>query len=103
MLDASYIGDELIGTGLALAGVRVHPAPGSTEALWELVVAERTRRQLVMIAADSAHAIRERLSLLLETEPMPPVVILPDAGMGGGPADVIDEAMKVLGLEALPE
>jgi len=102
MLDASYIGDELTGTGFALAGVHAHTAPDSEERVWRLLLAERERRALVMLSADCARGIAERLTALLESSPVPPVVILPGPETGGGPDAVIREALEALGIEELP-
>lgn len=103
MLDASYIGEDLTGTGLALVGIRAHPVPESTEQLWQLVLNERDRRQLVMLSADCARQIGEPLHALLETHPLPPVLVLPDPETGQGPDEVINEAFAALGIEDMSE
>ena len=102
MLDAGYIGDELTGAGFALAGVHTHTAPESVERLWRLLLAERERRQLVILSADCGQSIRQPLSDLLDQRPLPPVLVLPDPASGGGPDDVVGEALEALGVEATP-
>lgn len=101
MLDACFIGDELTGAGFALAGVRSHPAPGSTEGLWRLVLAERERRQLVVLSAECGRPIREKLSQLLESHPLPPIVVLPGPAPADGPDGTIGEALDALGIEGI--
>lgn len=101
MLDATYIGDELTGTGFKLVGIHAYPAPDSVERLWQLVLEERERRQLIMLSADCAHQIRQRLVELLDSHPLPPVVILPGSESGDGPVEVIGEALGALGIEGI--
>lgn len=100
MLEASYIGDDLTGTGFSLAGVRAHPVPDSVDQLWRLLLKERERRELVMLSADCARLIDEPLARLLEVRPVPPVVVLPAAGRGG-PGAVVASAFRALGIEGL--
>lgn len=101
MLDASYIGDDLTGTGFSLVGFRVWPAPDSAEELWQLVVEERSRRHLVVLSSDSAGSIRDRLNRLLDTDPLPPVVVLPQSGADDNRGHVVAEAFRALGMEGL--
>ena len=101
MLDASYIGDELTGTGFALVGIRARPAPDTAEGVWRLLLRERERRALVMLSAECARGIGQRLAELLECRPLPPVVVLPDPEAGGGPDDVIRNALAALGVEGM--
>lgn len=101
MLEASYIGDELTGTGFRLAGIHAHTAPESPERLRRLVLDERERRELVLLSADCAPRIQQWLEELLVSRPLPPVVILPAPGSGGAPDPVIGGALAALGIEGI--
>lgn len=100
MLDASFIGDELTATGFALVGIHTAAAPESRDRLWQLVLEERERRQLVMLSAECARRIRDRLDALIERQPVPPIVVLPDPGAAQATDGAIRDALDALGLES---
>lgn len=99
MLNALYIGDELTATGFRLVGLDVKPVPADVEALWALIQRERLSRQLIVLSESAAGPVRERIDLLLESEPLPPIVVLPEN------PDYVDhsvlQARQTLGIEAL--
>jgi vacuolar-type H+-ATPase subunit F/Vma7 len=99
MLEACYIGDELISTGFALAGVRTRAVPESAEELWQVFLEARRTHQLLILSEAAAEPIRERLGRLLETEPLPPVMILPVLGGDAFSLRAVRDAYQILGIE----
>lgn len=100
MLEASFIGDEITAGGFSLVGIRTRRAPDDIEALWRLILAECERRQLIMLSAACAGQVRARLDRLIEAQPIPPIVVLPDDESAPGFDSAITDALTTLGIEA---
>ena len=96
---ALFIGDPVLGGGFRLIGIDVKPSPPSPDALWRLLNSERQNRQLIILSRPAAEPIRDRIDEMLETRPIPPIMILPEA------ADDVDRsivhARLALGLETV--
>ena len=100
MLDASFIGDKLTGGGFALVGIRTPQVPETSDDLWRLILAERERRQLIMISAHCAARVADRLEQLIESRPVPPILVLADGDAELSTDSAIRKALTALGVES---
>lgn len=99
MLRATYIGDQISASGLALVGVRFRATPTDPGAVWQAVQEARKKSDLVILDRTRADVIRSRLRELITTDPLPPIVVIPSMSNFEAAADaVVGPARRTLGL-----
>ena len=98
-LRISYVGEHVTSTGLALVGVRPYLPGFEAEAIWLAVMDARKCSDLVMIDHAHASTVQIRLDALIQSEPVPPIVVVPSVDDDGEVSDrAIDMAWRALGL-----
>ncbi len=94
-----YIGEKLLASGLALSGVEVFTPPPQADAVWEDLDQARTYADLILLSAEYAELLGQRLRHFEQRNPVPPVLRLPAAEQRSAPVrETIQAARASLGL-----
>ena len=95
----TYIGDKLMATGFMLTGARVFTPAEHADEIWGNFQKALKDADLILISQIYADLIEAHLSSYKQTTPIPPVLILPSAGLQAGSVRAtITEARNSLGL-----
>ena len=95
----TYIGDKLVATGFMLTGARVFTPVEQADEIWENFQKALKDADLILISQVLADLIEARLNTYKQTTPIPPVLILPSAGLQAESVrTTLKEAKNSLGL-----
>lgn len=98
-LRVSYVGEHVTSTGFALVGVRPYLPGLEAEAVWRAIMDARNCSDLVIIGHTHASTVQTRLDALIQSKPVPPIVIVPNVDDDGTVSDrAVDMAWRALGL-----
>ena len=98
-LRVTYIGEAVTASGFALVGVQPQVTPVEADAVWRAMHEARRNSDLVILGQAHADVIQAHLQELIATEPVPPVVAVPNMDTKEPALDsVVGPARRVLGL-----
>lgn len=96
MSACAFIGDEVTAAGFRLAGFSVYvPAPEAVTTLFEQLNEEM---ELVIITAEMAQTIPDRLLRRAFVRGNPLLLVIPDVRNRAQPVDVAEELRQQLGM-----
>lgn len=94
-----YVGEPVTAAGFALIGASTHTPPPEAGVVWPLLLELRAHTDLLLINRAHAECVAPRLAQLLNEEPLPPVLVLPDMDHEEQPvSETIAAARRILGL-----
>ena len=96
MTGCAFLGDELTGLGVRLAGVECHqPAPDETVPLFRALC---ERVQLILMTAETAGQIPADLLARVQRAERPLVLVIPDVRLRTTPPDRVSAVRRQLGM-----
>lgn len=100
-LRLSYIGEPIAAAGFAVIGARIHTPAIDDQDLWRLIHEARRESDLLLINYNHTLGIKQQLAMLLEKEPVPPILAVPAMHHHEDIVNVIENlARQMLGITA---